>query len=365
MKTRIFRALGLAALLAAAPALAAAQDEAPSLKEALSGYFTVGVAVPTNFVEAADRHSSLLARHFGALVPENAMKPESLQPTEGSFRFAPADKIVRFAEAKGMRVRGHTLLWHQQTSPWFFFDPANPSKDASSGLLLSRLKVHIQTVLGHYRGRVYAWDVVNEVLSDSGALRDGAGGSRWYAILGPGYIDKAFEYAHEADPAALLVINDYNLESVAAKRDAMYDLVKGMLARGVPVGAVGMQMHVSLYGPSVAEVKATIEKFASLGVKVQITEMDVSIYRGGEAEKPASPEILELQAKRYAELFALFEAEARLGRLDTVVLWGLSDEASWLNSFPVSGRANAPLLFDRDLMPKPAFRAIVAGAKQG
>jgi endo-1,4-beta-xylanase len=359
MRTGLALAFGVAALLSSRASPAAAQDGTPNLKDSLSGYFPIGAAVPPGFVDDADPHSRLLAAQFGAVVAENAMKPESLQPLEGTFRFGAADRIMRFAEAHGMLVRGHNLVWHRQTPPWFFSDPANPAKDASRELLLSRMRTHIQTVLGHYRGRVYAWDVVNEALSDSGALRDGPGGSRWYEILGPDYIDRAFEYAHEADPAAILAINDYNLESVAAKRDAMYDLVKGMLSRGVPVGAVGMQMHVSLYGPSVAEIREAMDKFASLGVKVQITEMDVSLYRGQEAEKRASPELLEEQARRYGELFALFEEEARLGRVDMVMLWGLSDEASWLNSFPVSGRSDAPLLFDRELKPKPAFWAIV------
>ncbi len=288
---------------AALAAAASAQDAAPSLKAVLAGYFAVGAAVPPTFVETSDPHSALLAAQFGALVPENAMKPESLQPVEGTFRFAPADKIVRFAESNRMLVRGHTLVWHQQTPLWFFTDPADPSKPASRELLLSRMKTHIQTVLGHYRGRVAAWDVVNEVLTDSGALRGPTDGSKWLGIIGPDYIDKAFAYAREADPSALLVINDYNLESVPAKRDAMYDLVKGMLARGVPVGGVGMQMHVSIYGPSVDEIRQAIERFASLGVKVQVTELDVSLYRGAEAEVPIDDRLLALQARRYAELF--------------------------------------------------------------
>ena len=340
----------------------AAEEAVPSLKESLAGYFAIGAAVPPSFVDAADLHSGLIARQFGAIVAENCMKPETLQPTEGVFRFRDADKILRFAAANAMLVRGHTLVWHQQTPAWFFSDPDDPTKPASRELLLSRMRTHIQTVVGHFRGRVAAWDVVNEALSDEGSLRSGAQGSKWMEILGPGYIDKAFEYAHAVDPDALLVINDYNLESSSAKREAMYELVKGMLARGVPVGAVGLQMHISIYNPSIGEIRQAIERFASLGIKVQVTEMDVSIYKGSERQKPVTPELLELQAKRYGELFGLFKEEAADKRLDMVMLWGVSDESSWLDNFPVQGRANAPLLFDRGQLPKPAFWAVLSTA---
>ncbi len=359
MNTMIIRASLAACASLASAALGSAQGSVPSIRDALAGDFTLGAAVSPEFTDAADRHAALIARQFGALVCENAMKPESLQPVEGTFRFAPADRVLRFAERNGMALRGHALVWHQQTPQWFFSDSDDRAKAASRELLLRRLETHIQTVLGHYRGRIRAWDVVNEVLGDDGRLRDARGGSKWYEIIGPDYVDKAFNYAREADPAALLAINDYNLESSAAKRDAMYDLVKGLLSRGVPVGAVGMQMHVSIYGPGLDEIRQAIEKFASLGVKVQVTELDVSVYAGKEAEKPITADLLDQQAKRYAELFGLFREEAKKGNLDMVMLWGVSDEQSWLNSFPVPGRTNAPLLFDRELEPKPAFWAIV------
>jgi endo-1,4-beta-xylanase len=221
------------------------------------------------------------------------------------------------------------------------------------------MRIHIQTVVGHFRGRVAAWDVVNEALSDDGELRSAAEGSKWLEIIGPDYIDKAFEYAREADPAALLVINDYNLESSALKREAMYALAKGLLARGAPVDAVGLQMHVSIASPSIGDIRRAIERYASLGLKVQVTELDVSIYQGSEDAKSVTAELLDRQARRYGELFGLFKEEADAGRLDMVMLWGVSDDASWLDSFPVPGRADAPLLFDRRQLAKPAFWAIV------
>lgn len=359
MKNKVRRLAPAVGFMIAVASYVGAQNALPSLRDALAGYFTVGVALPSNFVDPTDPHGVLVAQQFGAVVAENATKPDQVQPTEGTFRFAPADKILRFAESHGMVMRGHTLVWHQQTPLWFFCDPDDPTKPVSRDVLLQRMKTHISTVLGHYRGRIRAWDVVNEPLTDDGRLRDGAAGSKWFDIIGASYIDEAFRCAHEADPSALLVINDYNLESSPAKRDGMYDLVKGLLARGVPVGAVGMQMHVSLYGPGAEDVRAAIEKFGSLGVKVEITEMDVSIYRSNEAEKPITPQILDQQAARYADLFNVFKDEAKKGIVDMVVLWGVSDEQSWLNSFPVPGRTNAPLLFDGDLNPKPAFWAVV------
>jgi endo-1,4-beta-xylanase len=347
-----------AAVLAGAAALSA-EEAVPSLKDSLGGAFAIGAAVPPTFVEPGDRHAGLLERQFNALVAENAMKPENLQRVEGRFKWTQADAIVDFAAKRGMALRGHTLVWHQQTSPWFFADREDRAKPASKELLLERLKTHISAVVGRYKGRVRAWDVVNEVLTDDGRLRDGASGSKWYAICGADYIDAAFRWAREADPAAQLVINDYSLESSVAKRDGMYELVKGMLARGVPVDAVGMQMHVSIYGPSVAEVRAAIDKFASLGLKVQVTELDVSLYGWMEKAKPLGPELFAKQAERYAELFGLFREEAAKGNLDMVMLWGVSDEQSWLNDFPIPGRGDAPLLFDGAQKPKPAFWAIL------
>jgi endo-1,4-beta-xylanase len=337
----------------------AAQEDIPSLYEALSAYFPVGTAVSPELLDRANPHYRLLQRQYSALVAGNAMKPESLQPKEGEFRFDDADRIALFASRTGKLLRGHTLVWHQQTPPWFFADPADPSKPASRELLLSRLDAHVKAVVEHFKGDVYAWDVVNEVLAEDGRLRGGAELSKWGQIAGPDYIERAFRDARAADPKALLFINDYNLESSAAKREGMYALVKGLRARGVPVDGVGLQMHVSLYGPSVDEIRKTIELFASLGVKVEVTELDVSLYRGEEPAVPATDALLRDQGARYGELFALFKDEAKKGRLDMVVLWGSADDDTWLDNFPVAGRPNAPLLFDRKLQAKPAFWAIV------
>lgn len=344
--------------------LPVAQEDIPRLRDEMAGKLLVGTAVSPEQVNRADPHFRLLVKHFGAIVAGNEMKPEALQPTEGNFRFAQADKLVEYANLTGTLVRGHTLLWHNQTPAWFFADPQDASKPASKELLLKRLETHISEVVSHFKGQIYAWDVVNEVLSDRSGLRTGEEGSKWFAIAGSDYIDVAFRAARAADPEALLTINDYNLESSPAKRQAMFDLVKGMKARGVPVDVVGLQGHISMYGPSVEDFRQAIRMYAALGVKVQVTELDMSIYSGsGEAKKDPSAEILNRQARRYAELFSMFREEAQAGRLDMVMFWGGSDDYTWLDNFPVAGRPDAPLLFDRKLQAKPAFWAIVDPTK--
>jgi len=341
------------------------QQDIPRLRDVLAGSLLVGTAVSPDQVNPADPHFRLLTRHFGAIVPGNAMKPEALQPQEGRFTFGQADLLADYADRTGTKLRGHTLVWHQQTPSWFFTDPKDPKRPASKELLLSRLNTHIAEVVGHYRGQVSTWDVVNEVVSDRSGLRTGDEGSLWYAIAGADYIDAAFRAARAADPDAELAINDYNLESSVAKRDALYELVKGMKARGVPVDVVGLQGHISIYGPSVDQFRQAIRKFATLGVKVQVTELDLSIYSGAsEPAKQPSADILALQARRYAELFTMFREEARAGRLELVMLWGSADDDTWLDNFPVPGRLDAPLLFDRQLQAKPAFWAVV-GAEAG
>lgn len=335
------------------------QEEIPSLRDVFSDYFTLGAAVMSDQVAKKNPNFPLITKHFSSLVAGNEMKPEALEPREGDFKWANADAIVELAEKTGMRMRGHTLCWHSQTPNWFFQDKDDPSKPASKEVALKRLETYIKTVVGHFKGSVASWDVVNEVITDGGDYRTQDQNSKWYAICGPEYIEKAFIWAHEADPDAELVINDYNLESSPRKRQFMYTLVKELLAKKVPVHAVGLQMHISNYGPSVDDIRQTIELFSSLGLKVIITEMDMSIYNGGEAFKEASPLVLQTQAKRYKDIFAVFKDQAKKGNIKDVVLWGTSDADTWLDNHPVVGRRDAPLLFDRKLQAKPAYWAIV------
>ncbi|MDK2806158.1 MAG: endo,4-beta-xylanase [Thermoanaerobacterium sp.] len=327
------------------------QNDIPDLSSVFKDYFPIGVAVDPSRLGDTDPHAQLTAKHFNMLVAENAMKPESLQPTEGDFTFDNADKIVDYAIAHNMKMRGHTLLWHNQVPDWFFQDPNDPTKPASRDLLLQRLKTHITTVLDHFKTKygsqnpIIGWDVVNEVLDDNGNLRN----SKWLQIIGPDYIEKAFEYAHEADPSMKLFINDYNIENNGVKTQAMYNLVKKLKSEGVPINGIGMQMHININYSNIDNIKASIEKLASLGVEIQVTELDMNMNGN------ISNEALLKQARLYKQLFDLFKAEKQY--ITAVVFWGVSDDVTWLS------KPNAPLLFDSKLQAKPAFWAIVDPSK--
>ncbi|MFV9568464.1 endo-1,4-beta-xylanase [Thermoanaerobacter mathranii] len=326
------------------------QKDIPDFYSVFLDCFPIGVAVEPGRLVNTDPHSQLTAKHFNMLVAENAMKPESLQPQEGIFTFSNADKIVDFAIAHNMKMRGHTLLWHNQVPDWFFQDPSDPTKTAPRELLLERLKTHIFTVLGHFKEKygsnnpIIAWDVVNEVLDDNGQLRN----SKWLQIIGPDYIEKAFEYAHEADPNVKLFINDYNIENNGAKTQAMYELVKSLKEKGVPIDGIGMQMHINI-NSNVESIKASIEKFKSLGVEIHITELDMNML--GDVSQDA----LLKQARLYKQIFDLLKQEK--DHITAVVFWGVSDDVTWLK------QPNAPLLFDTKLQAKPAYWAIVDPSK--
>jgi len=338
-----------------------AEVNIPNLAEVWQRSFDIGTAASINDVDFSSQTAQLLMKHFTVLVAENEQKFDAVQPTEGKFNWEPAEAIIGFGEMTGMRIRWHALVQHSQNPAWLFQDKANPSRPVSKDVLNQRLKTHIQTVMRRYRGRVDSYDVVNEVLSESSGLRTGAEGSKWHEILGPEYIDNAFRWAREADPKAQLVINDYNLESDARKRQEMVSLVRGMKQRGVPVDVVGLQMHIDIKSPSVQQIRETIETFAALGVKVMVTELDISIYTSDtEAQKDPTAAILLEQAQRYKDIFAMLREQAQKGNLtDMVIVWGPSDATSWKNNYPVAGRPDAPLLFDRRLQSKPAFWGLV------
>jgi len=306
----------------------------------------------------------ILKNHFNIVVAENDTKMCNVFPMEGIYNFSAADKFIEMAKANHQDIRWHTLVWHNQSPEWIFKD--DKGNKASKELLEKRLKDYIFTVGNRYSKDICSVDVVNECISDKNfILRDGADRSQWFDILGPDYIDKAFFWAKEAFPNSSLVINDYNLETVAGKRQGMYKLVKGMLERGVPVDTVGLQMHINLETPPVSEIEETIELFGSLGLKVIVTEMEVSVYKDfqpgdkHEARKEYTPELMEIQAERYAQIFECFKKEAKAGILKDVVLWGITDRFSWKNHFPVPGRTDAPLLFDVNGNPKAAFNKLI------
>ncbi|WP_019908510.1 endo-1,4-beta-xylanase [Paenibacillus sp. HW567] len=327
----------------------------PALKTLFAGDFRIGAAVNPHTIRS---QGHLLAYHFNSITAENEMKFERLHPEEEVYRFGEADELAAFARKHGMAMRGHTLVWHNQTSEWLFADGKGGT--VSREALLERLESHIHKVVGRYKDDIYAWDVVNEVIADEGEelLRP----SKWLEIAGPGFISAAFEFAHAADPQALLFYNDYN-ESHPHKRDKIYTLLKSLLEQGVPVHGVGLQAHWNVYDPSLDEVRTAIEKYASLGLQLQLTELDMSVFRFEDrrADLKAPPaELLELQAQRYEAMFRLLKEYREV--ISSVTFWGAADDYTWLNDFPVRGRKNWPFLFDEGHQPKAAFHRL-AGLK--
>jgi GH35 family endo-1,4-beta-xylanase len=371
--------LVLTALLANA-ALSQAQP-ATTLKDMFQPDFRIGAALNQTQSDDQDpRASALVAAQFNTISPENVLKWSSLHPGLHSYHFDAADRYVAFGEKRHMFVVGHCLVWHDQVPAWVFLDDkgAAISRDA----LLARLHDHIMTVVGRYKGRIGGWDVVNEALSEDGTLRQ----TPWMRIIGDDYLVKAFEFAHEADPAAELYYNDYSLE-LPAKRAGAVKLIQKLKAAGVPVTAIGLQGHLHPDWPSAADEDATIRAFAELGIKVNITELDIDMLPPATTQPTADVSLkVEAQAKldpykdglpeaqqqllarRYAELFGVYYRNR--ASITRVTFWGLSDANSWLNDWPVRGRTNYPLLFDRALAPKPAFdavmrvKAMAAGAQQ-
>lgn len=329
------------------------------LKDYYAKYFPVGVAVSSQALNDPQQ-VALILKQFNSLTPENAMKMGPIHPEENRYYWQDADAIVAFAQAHGLKVRGHNLCWHEQTPKWLFYD--KEGKLVTKDVLLKRLKDHINQVVGRYKGKIYAWDVVNEAIDDDSAhfLRN----SPWYQICGEDFIFKAFEYAHEADPKAVLFYNDYNTER-PEKRERVYRLLKKLVDAKIPVNAVGLQAHWSIYEPTQKELIATIEKFASLGLNVQVTELDMSVYpwekqqrslRDGETGV-LTPEMEDKQADQYAMVFKVFRDHKDV--ISGVTFWNISDQHTWLDSYPVPGRKNYPLLFDQNLEPKKAYWQVV------
>ncbi len=313
---------------------------------------TIGTAMTSANLDPKNIHYPLL-RHFNAFVYGNEMKQDAMQPVEGKFVFEKADKLMAYASKNHAKVRGHVLVWHQQYPKWLFQSSSDGTKDATKEELLARMKTHIQTIVSRYRGQVDSWDVVNECIGEDGQLRN----SKYLQIVGSDeYIASAFKWAHEADPDAKLFINDYNTEYSGAKQEGFYNEVKKLLDEGVPISGVGFQTHISVGRPAVSDIRAAIRRFADLGLLVQITELDISIYNSGnEPKRAADRDTLLEQAYKYKALFDMFEEERQLGHLDMVMIWGMSDDETWLDNHPTPGRTDYPLLFGKDLRAKPAY----------
>jgi len=337
------------------------QTDIPSVKTVLANHFPIGAAISRP--QIIGQHAQLLAKHFNSVTPGNALKWDATEPTEGTFRYTDADAMVTYAEANGMEVRGHTLVWHNQPPAWVFLDAAGQPMTATAAnktLLLSRLEAHIRAVMGRYAGRIGAWDVANEVIDENQA--DGLRRSTWFNIAGLDYIRTAFRVARQVDPQAKLFINDYNT-NVPAKRDKLYNLVVQLRGEGVPIDGVGHQMHVNVDWPSIAETEAMITKFTPLGIDQQITEMDISIYTNNGESFPTPPaDRLLRQGFRYRDIFDVYRRHA--ASISSVTVWGLADDDTWLDTFPVT-RNDAPLLFDEQLQAKSAYWGIVDPSRIG
>jgi endo-1,4-beta-xylanase len=329
------------------------QNQTPrslTLCQKYKSYFPIGAAVSPRVLKSAD--SILIIRHYNSLVCENHMKPMWTQPKENEYSFTNADFVVAFAKRNNMKLRGHTLVWHNQTPGWFFKDG---DQAASKDLLKERMHKHIQTVISHFKDDVYAWDVVNEAISDGKDefLRTS---SSWYKILGEEYIELAFRYAREADPNAKLFYNDYNAWQ-PEKRDNIIRLVKSLQAKGIKVDGIGMQGHWKIGSPTKEQIETAIDMFAALGVSVQITELDVSVYQTDQDKQvEMTPELEQQQADYYQMCFEVFRAKKE--KISGVTFWGAADNSTWLDNFPVRGRKDYPLLFDTQLQPKMAFEQV-------
>lgn len=347
---------------AAQPAAPAAADHGLVIKDVYQKHFLIGTAgdFPGNY---SDAERALATAHFNALTPENCMKPALVHPREDAWRFERADALVKFCEENGLAVHGHTLVWHAQTNDWFF-------RGGDKAAVTERLRNHIHTLVGRYKGKIRGWDVVNEAIGDRpDPGTEGLRNSQWLQTLGPEFLTLAFKFAHEADPDATLYYNDYNIEA-GAKHESSMILLRRLIKEGAPIHGVGIQGHWSTHTVPYDAIDRAIADYASLGLKVSITELDVTIRgaSGGQLGDgpgpgpgpgpgrrrprtitPASPEDLKAQADAYARLFAIFARHA--DAIERVTFWGLSDRRTWRFG-------QHPLIFDANNERKPCYASI-------
>lgn len=367
------RTLALAATLAIA--LAASAQQPTTLKQAYKGDFYIGAAINRAQAEGQDPlGDSIVISQFNTISPENDLKWEIIQPELGRYDFGPADAYVAFGRKHHMWIVGHNLVWHNQVPAWVFRD--NDGKLLTRDALLKRMHDHIFTVVGRYKGQIQSWDVVNEALNEDGTLRQ----SLWYQIIGPDYIAKAFQYAHQADPKAQLTYNDYNLASNPAKLAGAIRIVRELKSQGIAIDCVGMQNHDSLTSPTPEQEDSAIQALAAAGVKVTISELDIDVLPQATKQNTAevslrvaaNPKLnpwpnglpADMQQKladRYAALFRVFVKDH--ADISRVTFWGVDNADSWKNNWPVPGRTNYPLLFSRQGKPVPAYYAVLKAAE--
>jgi len=362
-QTKLVMAAALAGLMSSAFAGA-------TLKDAYKSAFVVGAAInASHFTGRNVQGDAIIESQFSTISPDNDLKWERIHPAPAGYNFERADQYVAFGEAHHLYTVGHVLLWHAQTPRWVFED--KDGKPATKDELFERLRSHIFTIVGRYKGKIKCWDVLNEVVGDDGKMRL----SPWYRIGGEEIYVKAFQWAHQADPKAELTYNDYNIEN-PGKRDEAIALVKRLKAAGAPITTVGIQAHYMIAEPDLKLLDETISEFAKLGVKVALTELDVDVLpRPGAgvtadvslrlaADPKFNPyvdglpdDVQQKLTERYAEIFRI--ALKHKDVIDRVTLWGVTDADSWHNGWPIPGRTAYSLLFDRAGFPKPAVAAII------
>ena len=344
----------------------------PALKDAVKNDFYIGAALNLDQIEGKDPDGlAVVEKHFNSIVSENILKWEEIHPRIDTYNFEPADKYTAIGEKNNMFVVGHTLVWFHQTPDWVFEDQSGTPLNREA--LLSRMKDHIFTVMGRYKGKIHGWDVVNEAILADGSFRK----CPWYEIIGEDYIQKAFEFAREVDPEAELYYNDYDFIK-PAKCKGIITLIKNLQSKGIDVNGVGIQGHWFLEYPHIDDIEKFIQDLSVLGVKIMITELDVGVLPFYPVDTPVAdlssfdPEtqkkynpypkgvpdsVLKQQADRYVELFSLFKKYR--DSIDRITFWAVHDAQSWRSYLPISGRTEYPMLFDRQCNPKPAFDALV------
>lgn len=342
--------------------------EEPALKDVFGDKFLVGVAVNVRQSSEVDTASvKIIKKHFNSIVAEDCMKSANIHPEEDRYNFEQADQFVKFGQENNMAIIGHCLIWHSQLAPWFCVD--QKGNNVSAEVLKQRMKDHITTIVTRYKGKIKGWDVVNEAIEEDGSYRK----TKFYEILGEEYIPLAFQYAHEADPDAELYYNDYGM-NVPERRDAVVKLVNSLKAKGLRIDAVGMQGHMGMDYPTIEDFEASMLAFAETGVKVMITEWDMSalptVKRSANISDTVTfrkamnpyPEALPDSVSavwnaRMKTFFNLFLKHADI--VERVTAWGVSDGDSWKNNFPVRGRKEYPLLFDRNYEMKPFLKELI------
>jgi endo-1,4-beta-xylanase len=349
-----------------------------ALKDAFRNDFLIGAALSVGQITGNEPNSiALVKTHCNSITPENILKWEEVHPEPNRYNFDAPDRYVAFGERHGMHIIGHTLVWHWQTPGWVFADASgNP---LTRNALLMRMKEHISSVMGRYKGRIHGWDVVNEAVMADGSLRK----SEWLKIIGEDYIVKAFEFAREADPTAELYYNDYDYE-YRPKCDAVIRLVENLQAKGCRVDGVGIQGHWFMDFPKLDELETYVRALERLKVKLMITELDIGVVPfchldapktelssyDAEMRKQLNPypnglpeDVQAMQAKRYAELFAFFRRHR--DAFKRITFWGVHDAQTWRSYLPIGGRSEHPLLFDQHCRPKPALDAILKVGQAG